>query len=64
MYLAHYQETSVVLAFDTEDERNDYVSGEEIVHPECVRATFDEVAELIKGKTPIFDEGFGCMVFK
>ena len=60
-YFALYVSTKDVLVFDNELERDDFVDAEQVVHPECIAASFDDVKELISGKTPEYDQGFGCM---
>lgn len=60
-FYAIYNNTNDVLIFDLEEERNTYVEEEVIVHPDCACATYDDVKNIINGRTPVFDDGFGCM---
>ena len=62
-YFAVYRGTDVVLVFDDRQERDNYVEEEQVVHPECVKALFAEVENMIKGKEAEYDKGFGCMAF-
>ena len=62
-YYALYQESNDVLVFDTEEERDEFVYQEWVVHPDCIGVQYKRIADLIKGKEPTFDEGFGCMAF-
>ena len=60
-FYAWYENTNIVLVFGTIEERDEYVKEERIVHPECVSATYEEVRNLIEGRTPKYDDGLGCM---
>jgi len=60
-YYAMYRGENVVLVFDNVQERDDFVLEEQLVHPECVKALYAEVADMIRGKEARYDKGFGCM---
>ncbi len=60
-FYALYHGTNTVLVFDTSNERDEYVKEEKMVHPECKRIAEEKIVHLIKGKTPTYDSGFGCM---
>lgn len=60
-FYALYDGTNSVLVFDTSKERDEYVMEERMVHPECKRVSKKKILNLIKGKTPVYDDGFGCM---
>lgn len=60
-YFAIYKDTNDVLVFDTAEERDEFCSYEQVVHPDCVAIEYDRVKDLIAGKEPVFDHGFGCM---
>ena len=60
-YYALYRGERVTLVFDDCQERDDYVMEEQMVHPECVKAEYPEVAHMIQGKEARYDKGFGCM---
>ena len=61
-FYAMYLNTKVILVFMNEWERDDYVLMEQLVHPECIAVEYDDVKDLIAGKTPVYDKGFGCDV--
>lgn len=60
-FYALYKESNDVLVFGTSKERDEYVSEEKIVHPDCIRVSKIRIKRLIEGKTPTYDSGFGCM---
>lgn len=60
---AVYKDSGVVLVFDSETERDTFVNYETLVHPDCRPATFEQIANLIEGKSATWDRGFGCYVF-
>ena len=60
---AVYEEHGLVLLFDSEKQRDEFVEHEEIVHPDCIPVEFEQIASLIRGKTPTWDISFGCFVF-
>lgn len=63
-YFAVYVDSDgVVLVFASEAERNSFVFAEQVVHPDCVSAAYDDVKDLISGKVPKYDRGFGCLAF-
>ena len=57
---AMYTDHNIILVFDEKAERDEYVKDEWVVHPECIAVSYDEVKDLIAGKTPVYDKGFGC----
>ena len=59
-FYALYIFSKDVLMFQNEWERNEFVEMERIVHPECIAVSYDEIKDLIAGKTPVYDKGFGC----
>ncbi|MBR4589527.1 MAG: hypothetical protein IKO36_02585 [Bacteroidaceae bacterium] len=61
-YYATYVSSKFVLVFDNKKERDNYVKMEKIVHPECITVSYDKVKNLIEGKIPVYDKGFGCDV--
>lgn len=61
-FYALYDGTDVVLVFGTSKERDEYVKEEKIVHPECRSVSDKEIQNVIKGKIPVYDNGFGCMI--
>ena len=61
-YYAIYQGSKVVLVFDSESERDDYVRFESTLYPECMGVSETEIQDLIQGKDPVYDAEFGCMV--
>ena len=60
-YYALYKDTKHVLVFSDKAERDDFVRDETLFHPDCVRASYAKVKELVKDKRPIFDDSFGCL---
>lgn len=56
-----YRHSNDVLILPTAEERDQFVEHEQIVHDDCVAATYEEVKPLISGKSATFDHGFGCM---
>ena len=60
-YYALYNGKKIILVFDTSKERDEYVKEEKMVHPECNRVAKSKINRLIKGKTPVYNDGFGCM---
>ncbi len=58
-----YEDSGVVLVFDSETERDTFVNYEAMVHPDCRSATFEQIANLIEGKSTTWDRSFGCYVF-
>lgn len=62
-YYALYSESKDVLVFNTTADHDEFVTEEQVVHPDCVRASANKVKPLIKGKEPMYDHGFGCMAF-
>lgn len=61
-YYAVYSGTNVVLVFDTLQERDEYVNDEQVVHPECIQCSFENIKHIINGKNPSYSSDFGCMV--
>ena len=61
-FYALYEGTNDVLVFDTANERDEYVREERLVHPECKIISEKKISCMIKGKSPVYDSGFGCMV--
>ena len=61
-YYATYQGSDVILVFDSEKERDDYVWFESTLYPECIKVSEKRIHDRIKGKEPAYDLGFGCMV--
>ena len=61
-YYATYQGSDVILVFDSEKERDDYVWFDSSLYPECIKVSEKKIRNRIEGKEPIYDPGFGCMV--
>lgn len=61
-FYALYEDHRHVLVFDSKEERDTYVREEKIVHPDCIRASWEKAKQLIGDKKPVYDKGFGCMV--
>lgn len=61
-YYANYSGKDDVLIFDTVEERDEFVTLEKDVHPECRKISERRAKELMKNKVPVYDESFGCMV--
>ena len=45
-YFAIYKDTNDVLVFDTAEERDEFCSYEQVVHPDCVAIEYDRVKEI------------------
>lgn len=60
-YYAMYQGKNDVLIFSSKAERDAFVRNEVIVHPEIRKVSHSMVKDLIKGKQPTYDKGFGCL---
>lgn len=61
-YFAIYKTTNVILVFDNMNDRDNYVFFEQIVHPDCIRASYRKIKHLVRGKSAVFDKRFGCMI--
>lgn len=61
-YYATYFGTKTVCVFGAAKERDDFVSEEKVIHPECSKVSARKIECLIKGRKPVYDESFGCMI--
>lgn len=60
-FFAIYKDHNDVLVFDTKDERDTYVEEEKVVHPDCACTTYEKIKDIVCGRSPVYDSGFGCM---
>lgn len=61
MFFAIYEGTNVVLVFSSKAERDEFIRHESIVHPEIKKVSGKKIQDLIEGKKPQFNDGFGCL---
>ena len=61
LYYALYKDSEHVLVFPDKNERDSFVRDESIIHPDCVRASKGRVKDLVRDRTPIYEDSFGCL---
>lgn len=63
-FYAMYTSHNIILVFDNQIERDEYVKDEYVVHPDIKAVDYQVIEKMIIGKEPKYDDGFGCMVIE